>query len=182
MHKLSYALADSWAPFSHRPVYSMSSADSSARLVAGVPAGDSLPFATLVASLAPPYLLLYVLHTPRGEGAEGRYQSPAISLQEFQDFMGRFGAFLSADARFDIWAYSMEDKATIVWDRHNQIFAYGPIGQYVERLNALGFAAGDPSIPFPHRHHYRQEFDEDAKALLGSLPWSHSMLRPEDEQ
>ncbi|TDS84995.1 hypothetical protein EDF71_10189 [Comamonas sp. JUb58] len=182
MHKLSHFLAHSWAPFSHGPVYAVSFVDATERLIAGVPAGDALPFATLVASLSPPYLLLFVLHTSRGEGAEGRYQSPALSLEEFQDFIGRFGAFLSGDARFDIWAYSVEERATIVWDRHDQIFAYGPIGRYQERLNALGFELGDPRIPVPHQHHYREEFDVDAKALLVSLPWTYSALRPEDAQ
>lgn len=182
MHKLSYFVANSWVPFSHRRVYTVLSVDSTARLIAGVPAGDALPFTALVASLAPPYLLLFVLHTSRGEGAEGRYQSPALSLEEFQDFIGRFCSFLGGDARFDIWAYSVEERATIVWDRHDQIFAYGPIGRYQERLNALGFEVGDPSIPVPHQHHYREEFDVDAKALLVSLPWMYSVLRPEDEQ
>ncbi|TJZ77378.1 hypothetical protein [Chitiniphilus eburneus] len=182
MHKLSHAVADSWAPYSHEAVYSISSLDGGSRILAGVPDGNPTPFTHLVSCLEPPYFLLYVLHTPRGEGDAGRYQSPAISLGQFQEFMQRFGGYLSSDARFDIWAHSPAEQATIVWDRHNQLFAYGPLAKFSAELNTLGFTSGDADIPFPHQHHYRQEFDADASALLESFVWSYSTLRPEDTQ
>lgn len=96
--------------------------------------------------------------------------------------MNRFGGYLSADARFDLWAHSVAEQATVVWDRHNQLFAYGPLDKFSSQLNALGFTDGDASISFSHLHHYRQEFDADATALLEYFTWSHSPLRPEDEQ
>ncbi|MBB4844222.1 hypothetical protein HNP55_002758 [Paucibacter oligotrophus] len=182
MQKLSHAIADSWVPYSHKAVFSVSANDLSERILAGVPGGDPTPFVHLVSCLEPPYFLLYVLHTPRGEGEPGRYQSPAMSQQQFHEFVQRFGNFLSSDARFDIWAHSSSDQATVVWDRHNQIFAYGPIDRYSSELRALGFVHGDASISFAHQHHYRHECDADASALLNSMNWSHSPLRPEDEQ
>lgn len=182
MHKLSHTIADGWIPYSHSPIYAVSPVGQSARIVAGVPGGDPIPFTHLVSCLEPPYSLLYVLHTPRGEGEAGRYQSPPVSPEQFQAFMVKFGGYLSSDARFDLWAHSAAEQATVVWDRHNQLFAYGPLDRFSSQLNALGFTHGDASISFPHQHHYRQEFDADATALLDYLTWAHSPLRPEDEQ
>ena len=53
---------------------------------------------------------------------------------------------------------------------------------YTEALTALGFNEGEPEIPTPHRHAYREEFDADSRALLEAAQWHHSPLRPEDEQ
>ncbi|GAA5784583.1 hypothetical protein YWS52_09020 [Chitiniphilus shinanonensis] len=180
--KLSHAIAGSWEPYSHPAVYNVSSVDEDRRIVAGVPGGDPIPFTRLVSCLEPPYFLLYVLHTPRGEGDAGRYQSPAVSSEQFHEFMSRFGNYLSSDSRFDIWAHSPVEQATVVWDRHNQLFAYGPLTRLSSELDAIGFTPGEASIPFPHQHHYREEFDADARALLESFAWAYSPLRPEDAQ
>jgi len=96
--------------------------------------------------------------------------------------MERFGSFLCSDARFDVWAHSATDGGTVVWDRHNQLFAYGPLDKLSVELNALGFGEGEVSISFPHHHHYRPEFDADAAALLQFFPWSYSSLLAQDEQ
>jgi hypothetical protein len=96
--------------------------------------------------------------------------------------MAQFGAYLSSDARFDLWAYSPTERATVVWDRHNQLFAYGPLEKFTTQLKALGFYGGKADVPVPHQHHYRQEFDVQAAQLLAAVAWSYSPLRPEDEQ
>ncbi|WP_457422576.1 hypothetical protein [Roseateles sp. P5_E7] len=182
MHKLSHAVADGWQPHSHLPVYSLKPSGQGTRILAGVPGGDPTPFERLVLCLEPPYRLLYVLHTPRGEAEAGRYQSAEVSPEQFHAFMARFGNYLSSDARFDVWAHSATEAATVVWDRHNQLFAYGPLDKFSAELDALGFSEGDAGISFAHQHHYRQEFDADAAALLEFFSWSHSPLREEDEQ
>ena len=183
MHKLSHAVADGWLPHSHAAMYRVVPTQGPGeRIVAGVPGGDPVPFESLVATLEPPYFVLYVLHTPRGEGDAGRYQSPPLSGEQFQQFTRRFGAYLSSDARFDIWAHSAAQHATVVWDRHNQLFAYGPLAGYARVLDALGFMQGDAGIPSPHQHHYRPEFDGDAQAILDYLPWSYTPLQPHDVQ
>ena len=183
MHKLSYLSGTQWTEHSYAPVFAeLSTNDGGQRIIAGVPGGDALPFEQVVLAIEPPYYLLYVLHTPRSEGDSGRYQSPELSPQEFRSFMAQFGAYLSSDARFDLWAYSPSEQATVVWDRHNQLFAYGPLEKFATRLKALGFYAGQAEVPVPHQHHYRQEFDVQAAQLLAALEWSHSPLRPEDEQ
>ena len=183
MHKLTYLVDGEWKVHSYAPVFSVSAAGGGARRIrAGVPDGDPSPFKRLVQVLEAPYLLLYVLHTPRGEGPAGRYQSPELSADQFRVFLAEFGDFLRADSRFDLWAYSPAEQATVVWDRHNQLFAYGPLDRFEAELRSLGFQSGALDVNFPHQHHYRPECDDLASALLKAFEWSCSPLRPEDEQ
>jgi hypothetical protein len=99
-----------------------------------------------------------------------------------RDFVGRFKRLLSQDARFDIWGHSPSEDATIVWERHNLLYAYGRLEKLASELLALGFSTGAPSIPAPHAHNYHQDLDLYARDLLSAFEWSWSELRPEDEQ
>ncbi|MRD49448.1 hypothetical protein GHT07_19420 [Caenimonas koreensis DSM 17982] len=182
MHKLSRLVDGSWVQHSARPVFSLTPVGDVHRLTTVAPGGDSAPFTKLVLSMAEPYTLLYVLHTPRGEGEPGRYQSPELSAVDFQSFMSRFASFLSSDARFDIWAHSRIDHGTVVWDRHNELFAYGRLDRFVSEMKALGFERGEIEGSAPHAHNYWPELDMDATALLSYWSWSHSPLQAEDEQ
>ena len=183
MQKIGRLQDGQWREFSFEPVYNeVCLKNGTQRIVAGVPQGDSDIFDQLAESLQPPFFLLYVLHTPRGEAETGRYESPALSLSKLQEFLRRFRAFLAADGRFDLWIHSREDNATLVWDRHNLLYAYGPLEKIASKLRAMSFRRGDPQIPFPHSHYYRSEMDEDAEAVVAALDWIHKPLRPEDEQ
>lgn len=183
MYKLGHIENSDWVEHVFPAVFHLPDrADEVQRIVAGVPAGDPTVFERLTCCLEEPYFLLYVLHTPRGEGAPGRYQSPALSRPQVRDFVARFSALLSGDARFDLWSYSLPEKSTIVWDRHNLLYAYGPLDRYVVELKALGFVHGEVIVPAPHSHEYRQELDTIATALLSAFDWSHAPLQPEDEQ
>jgi len=183
MHKLGHLEAGDWVEHAYAAVYQRpGSPEELQRVVAGVPGGDPGVFGRLVESLASPFYLLYVLHTPRGEGPAGRYQSPAIEGAELRQFLARFSGYLSGDARFDLWAHSPAESATVVWDRHNQVFAYGPLARYELVLQGLGFSSGQVSVPSPHQHFYRAELDSEAALILEALNWSHSPLREGDEQ
>jgi hypothetical protein len=178
MHKLSWLAGSEWLEHSHPPTF----AREQNRIVAGVPRGEPEVFARLLTSLEPPYFVMYVLHTPRGEGRAGRYQSPSLAASQVWEFIGKFKGLLSQDARFDIWGHAPSENGTVVWDRHNLLYAYGPVETFVRELRALGFSSGAPSIPIPHSHSYHPELDVDARDLLASFEWSWSELRPEDEQ
>ncbi|MEW6763608.1 MAG: hypothetical protein AB1437_22535 [Pseudomonadota bacterium] len=182
MQKLSHEVKGEWIDHRHPAMFGRDVSGGAERLVAGAPAGDPAIFLSLVESLEGPFALLYVLHTPRGEGEAGRYQSPVLELGEIQSFLERYAAFLSADARFDLWAHSLSANATVVWDRHNLIYAYGPLERFESALRRLGFGDGLPTAPFAHQHHYRPEFDRVAAAVLEEFDWRFSPLRPEDEQ
>jgi hypothetical protein len=73
-------------------------------------------------------------------------------------------------------------QATIVWDRHNLIHAYGPLKDFESILLGLGFSQGAPSMEFNHTHNYHSEFDSSAAAVLGYFAWSRTPLKPADEQ
>jgi hypothetical protein len=152
------------------------------RIVATAPGSDVTVFRRLAQYLEPPLFLLYVLHTPRGEGEPGRYQSTPVSNTELNSFLDHFSQFLSGDGRFDLWVYSSAQQATVVWDRHNLIFAYGPLNNFESCLLALGFSHGTPSADFGHMHHYRPELDSAAREMLEYFRWSHTPLKPGDEQ
>jgi len=181
--KLSSQEDGVWVAHSHPATFKTEvTRGGGARLVAGVPAGDASTFRRLAQSLEAPCMLLYVLHTPRGEGDPGRYQGPPLSMGELESFLDQHAAFLAGDARFDLWVHSPSENATLVWDRHNLIYAYGPTGRFVSTLEALGFHEGSAGVSFEHLHHYRQEFDSEAAAVLAAFAWSYSPLKPEDEQ
>jgi hypothetical protein len=182
MHKLAHLVETEWQEHSYAPLYELGVAGETHRLLAGSPSSQPDPFERLALCLTPPYFLLYILHTPRGEGRPGRYQSPSISVDEFRSFMAKFGTWLSSDARFDLWLHSPSENATIVWDRHNQLFAYGPLTRFATALRSLGFVEGQVSVPAPHQHHYWPECDTGATELLSWCSWQFPPLLPEDEQ
>lgn len=177
MFRLGHLVEGEWTAHSHPAVF-----NADGRVHAGVPGGDPVVFERLVACLPPPYHLLYVLHTPRTEAEPGRYQSPELSFDELKAFLERFAPYLSGDGRFELWAYSPTDGGMVVWDRHNQLFGYGPVEAFAAALRALGFTSGQPEIPVPHTHYYRVELDDLAREVIAAFDWSVSPLRPEDEQ
>lgn len=183
MHKLDWQPAEDWVPHSFAPVFTTEITSSQTeRMIAGVPGGDASVLLKLIECLTPPFFVLYVLHTPRGEGDPGRYQSPPLELSALQAFVSRFASFFAGDARFDLWVHSPSAEGTIVWDRHNLIYGYGPVECFGRALGSLGFSEGKPSVPGPHMHHYRQELDADGTAILSAFSWQYSPLHPEDEQ
>ena len=180
--KLGYLAGDEWREHSYAPLFKRASARDVEWLVLGVPHGDPLVLEKLLDCLEEPYFLLYVLHTPRGEAEPGRYQSPSLDRAKTKDFLHRFSGLLSNDARQDFWIHSPSSHGTLVWDRHNLIHAYGPLECYEQELRALGFSEGAVEIPVPHAHHYRDEFDAEARNLIGAFDWRRAPLQPQDEQ
>jgi hypothetical protein len=153
------------------------------RIVLSVPDGQDDLLRRLAELLPPPFYVLYILHTPRGEGEAGRYQSTKLSLAELGHLLRRYSSFFSSDGRHDLWIHSPSSGRTLVWDRHNLLFAEGqPIGDIKKVLVGLGFNEGSVEPLGAHSHHYRAEFDGDAASLLKEFDWHRTPLRPEDEQ
>ncbi|MGH7025157.1 MAG: hypothetical protein ACREEB_16430 [Caulobacteraceae bacterium] len=153
------------------------------RLLIAVPTELPDLFLQLARILPAPSLVLYILHTPRGEGEPGRYQSPELSWDQIQAFIVRYGAYLAGDARHDVWIYSPDSGLQLIWDRHNYMFVEGqPLDNAVAVLASLGFSEAHIDRMGDHVHHYRHEFDRDAAELLAEFDWLRTPLRPEDEQ
>ena len=180
MFKLGQFVQGEWVEYSHAAVFERQTMnDGSLRLKVGVPAGDIEVPRQLTRCMEPPYQMLYVLHTSRGEGDMGRYQSPPIERAEFDAFLSRYQAYLRADGRFALWVHT--PQAMLVWDHHNLLYAYGPLPAFEDALRSMGFAPGRLSIPVPHQHSDRPECDADAAAVLAHFDWRHSELQPGDD-
>lgn len=140
----------------------------------------------LLENMQEPFWLLYVLLVPRADdGSSGRYQSEAFfTKSEVRDFLEKFHLFLESDGRQSLWIKSSDSPDLLVYDQHNLIFAYGPIEQWEQRLNSLGWkevADEDLRIPTPHMHRYHALFDDDARRILKEFLWVHSPLRESDD-
>jgi hypothetical protein len=98
--------------------------------------------------------LLYVLHTTRTGAELGRYESPELTSEDVEEFLREFGQFFCEDSRHDLWVRSHDDDGTIVLDRHNLIYAYGPVELFEEALRSLGAHVGEPADLGTHVHHY----------------------------
>ena len=185
MHKLEHQSGENWVRHRHARTYEVSGSEGAKpRLRIGVDEDAPEIMTALARSLTGPYFVLYVLHTTRGEGELGRYQSEELDEESLTKFAAAYSDYLRSDGRFDLWVYSPGDEATIVWDRHNYLHAYGPIDRYATVLKGFSYAPGkvDPVLERPHMHLYRASNDPAANAILEALDWVWSPLRPADEQ
>lgn len=173
-----HAYANVWA----REVLS----DGSTRLVVA-PSGQHMDcLLSLTDCLSEPFFILYVLVVPRGEALPGRYQSPSLTREEAHEFLQTFRGFLEGDGRAHLWVASVDPpnppSGTLIYDRHDLIYAYGPADSYVQALTRMGLdQAEEVRIPSPHSHHYNSEFDADARRLHEHFDWLWSELRESDE-
>jgi hypothetical protein len=106
-----------------------------------------------------------------------------VTADRVHDFLRQFGPFLAQDARHDFWLRSHDDDATIVLDRHNIIFAYGPLQAFEKVLTRIGASPrGLPKVPDPHVHYYHEQWDESERVILATWPWTRTPLRTSDVQ
>jgi hypothetical protein len=154
------------------------------RLVATFAEDQISRLAHLAARMEAPFIVLYVLHTPRGEASPGRYQSPDLDDAELRAFLSRFESYFLSDARFDLWIHSVTSQSTLVWDRHDKLFAYGLLDAFENALQDRGYhpEKEEAFTPVPHVHYYRQENDALARDLIARFDWRVTALHPEDEQ
>ena len=132
--------------------------------------------------LGEPFAVLYVLLVPRGGSEAGRYQSPWLNRDELNEMFDRHADFWEQDGRHHVWLHSATDEATLVYDQHNVIFAYGPLDEYVALLEAAGYKeASELDFPAPHGHCFHVEFDEMERELASSPGWTRSPLQDGDE-
>jgi hypothetical protein len=183
LRKIQALVADVEQPFEYGNVFTREVVRGVERLRIALDTGHREFIWTVASRLTGPFQLLYVLHTSRTDADLGRYESPELNAEAVHSFLDRFGGFLSEDGRHDLWVRSHDDDATIVWDRHNLIFAYGPLDIFESALLKQGGRPGaPPSIPDPHVHHYHAERDADEHAVLHALNWHVKPLRESDVQ
>jgi hypothetical protein len=138
---------------------------------------------TLTECIHEPFQLLYVLVVPHGGEPVGRYQSEYSFIRtQLQEFLTSYSNFFEQDARHNLWIRSESGGGLLVYDRHNVIYAYGPLDRFIPALTSSGLAESEEvRFPSPHTHHYHAEFDIQEKRLLQSEQWIISPLRTSDE-
>jgi hypothetical protein len=153
------------------------------RLVIGPATGHVDILLALMEFMPDPLGVLYVLVVPRSKSHEaGRYQSPyPVDRQDAVDFLTRFRDAFEKDGRHNLWVSSPESNGCLVYDKHNVIYAYGPLAEFEEVLKAMGLLEGPVTFPVPHSHYYNEEWDDDVEAILRYWEWQHYPLRDQDE-
>jgi hypothetical protein len=171
-------------PYQHRNIWAREKTAGPDRLVIAPSSGQVDLLLKLAAVMPEPYFLLYVLHTPRTEVAPGRYQSPEpVSRDQLSSFLRQFRDFLEGDARHDLWIGSSEKSSLLVYDRHQILFAYGPLDSFKSVLIENGLQeANEVRLPDPHVHRYNQEFDLQATDLMKFWSWTQFPLQDSDRQ
>jgi hypothetical protein len=181
--KIDALAGDVEQPFEYGDVFARDVVRGVERLIVAVDHEPNRCVQLLSSRLTGPFQLLYVLHTTRTGADLGRYESPELRPQAVQTFLDSFGRFLSEDARHDFWIRSHDDDATIVLDRHNLIYAYGPLDTFESALQTIcSRATTPPLIPDPHVHHYHATWDNDECRIIKAFDWRVSPLRESDVQ
>lgn len=172
-----------WLGHDYGKVYAIEeTANGQERLRIAVSDSGAHVLQALSRSLKEPFLLLYVLVIFRGGGERGRYQSHELSRDQLEAMFARFSEFWDSDGRHSVWLRSQSDDSTLVYDRHNLIYAYGPLDRLELILETLGFTA-TPEIPltFEHQHCYYPEFDHLEQELTTTFADGRSDLHPGDK-
>lgn len=140
----------------------------------------------LASVLPEPFGLLYVLVVPRQEQEPGRYRGPIMTRTQIEFFLRRYQEAFERDARHHLWLAAIDDdgqpRGIIVYDLHNVLFAYGPLGAFAAHLEGEGFPRVEEiEMPFPHTHHYNERYDPEVEAILAAYAWERSPLTEQDE-
>ena len=182
LFKLGSMRGESIIPFRYSDRFKIEKTTGPDRLCIGVDEAQISLLRKLASSLPAPYYVLYVLHTSRGGNELGRYQSPALDFDALNDFMAEFCDFLTNDARHDMWVHAPKAGATLVWDRHDLMYAYGPLERFRAVLKESAKEGELNGPPDPHVHMYHAEYDDSEGTLLHYFELSCSPLRASDEQ
>jgi hypothetical protein len=123
------------------------------------PSSHQIELMTKLAQVLPePFGILYVLVVSRRDNETGRYQCPSpCKREEMESFLYRFQEYFESDGRHHIWVASVPASATLVYDRHDVIYAYGPLEQFKKILQSEGLSESPISFPAPHSHNYNSQ-------------------------
>lgn len=163
-------------PYRHPHRYEIERTKGPLRLAIGPSGGHIHLLAELAREIPEPIGLLYVLVVPRTDREPGRYQSPLLRRNDLDKFLDRFREFFEGDGRHHLWVLSPRGGPKIVYDRHDVLYAYGPIEVYERVLRALRLSEDLVEIPVPHVHMYHQQYDSEEKAVLNYWDWKRSPL------
>lgn len=174
-------------PFAHDNTWMRQQTASYDRLAIAPASNQTQLLIDLSRELQGPFAVLYVLLVSRrSKHLQGRYQSPfPLARRQMEAFFMEFDDYLDGDARHHVWVMELAPdysaNATLVYDKHNIIYAYGPIDRFEASLRAHGLRQGNVGIPYPHVHSFNDEFDDAEDRVLSHWGWDYSPLQEHDD-
>ena len=170
------------AQYRYPDVWSIETTTGPSRLVAAPSARHVDCLIELSREVAEPFGILLVMLIPRLGSRPGRYQSPRpTTREETEAFLRKHAAFFEFDGRAHIWVMSLPDKATLIYDNHDVLYAYGPIDKFTKVLERRGLTFGDVRYPVPHTHRYNPECDSGEEMVMKEWEWKWFPLQPNDD-
>jgi len=132
--------------------------------------------------LPEPFGILYVLLVSRRDNEAGHYQCPSpCKREEMESFLQEFKGYFESDGRHHIWVASVPASATLVYDQHDVIYAYGPLTRFKKILQGEGLKESPIRFPAPHSHNYYPEYDWQEQKVLDYWDWRKSPLTADDD-
>jgi hypothetical protein len=182
LYKLGRVLPEE-QKYEHNNIWTIETTTGPERLALGVVTSHVDYLLKLTKVMREPFWLLYILTVSRCGHTPGRYQSDiSKTREEMEKFLITFRSFLENDGRHHLWIGSESGPELLVYDRHNIIYAYGPIDQFSAILVGDGLTlSSDVSISSPHSHHYHQAFDPEEDALMAHWEWQQFPLADSDD-
>ena len=136
----------------------------------------------LVERIPEPLRLLYVLVVSRGREQSGRYEAASGMSFDDTEILRRSSVTSFSPMGGIISGSTSPGFGTIVYDRHDVLYTYGPLDRFVEVLKANGLKEGKVRTPRPHTGTgLYPEFDESQSRVLSRFQWIHSRLHPGDD-
>lgn len=87
---------------------------------------------------------------PRTGHDPGRYRTPDnMEPEAARSFMMEFLEYLERDGRHNLWIMAASGRGLLAYDRHEILYAYGPLEGYEQILKRRGFRRGRVTIPVP---------------------------------
>ena len=169
-------------PFPYPNIWDVEKGSNYERLVIAPSSNQIDLLLDLTRILPEPFGILYVLIVSRTNHEAGRYQNPQpASRIEMESFLKDFRRFFENDARHHIWVSSLPSSATLVYDNHNVIYAYGQLEKFKHVLASQGLNQGEVRFPVPHTHNYNPMFDSEENRVLSYWKWKQLPLADSDE-
>lgn len=181
-HKISSLVGSDFVPYSYPNAWAVEKTNGPDRLIIAPSSGHIELMTKLAGVLAEPFGILYVLLVSRRDNDLARYQCPSpCKREEMESFLREFKEYFESDGRHHIWVASIPSSATLVYDQHDVIYAYGPLAQFKKVLHGEGLRENPISFPAPHAHNYNPQFDEQEQRVLNYWDWRKSPLTEDDE-
>lgn len=114
------------------------------RIIIGALSSQTQLMSRLADVVAEPLLILYVLTVPRSENEPGPYP---LEREARREFLTSFAEFLERDGRHDFWLASPDGSATLVYDKHNVLYGYGPLDAFERVLEEAHRGTSGDSRP-----------------------------------